>query len=170
MTQTDTHPATARPVRVGIVGYGWWGKTIARHVAQSSKLEWAAVAEADTAVRDGLTCDLNQTLAGQTPRVYTRFADLLTCLDLDAVILCTPENPTGWDITTTLKGQAPVTTFAPPHPAVRDNLKAFARAIRGEAPYPVSHTEMLANVAAVEAIMKSVDSKGLESIAAPRLG
>jgi hypothetical protein len=29
---------------------------------------------------------------------------------------------------------------------------------------------MLANVAAVEAIMKSVDSKGLESIAAPRLG
>ena len=67
-----------------------------------------------------------------------------------------PEHPTGWDITTTLQGQAPQTRFAPPHPSVRANLEAFARAIRGVAPYPVTHGEMLANVAALEAIMSSV--------------
>lgn len=355
MTQVNTSSA-ARAVRVGVVGYGWWGKTIARHLAQSARLEWAAVAEADPGIRAGIANELGtDALKGQAPRVYDSFDALLTCPDLDAVILCTPhqqhadqivaaasagkhvfcekplcltladaqravaccvqnqrvlgigherrfepavialreaiasgqlgtilqiegnfnqnkfldlprdnwrlsktyapvgpltatgihlvdlsiavlgpaqavwarlatrgsdfengdtlaimlafenganalvsavlatpfdgrfavygsfgwceirdrthpENPTGWDITTTLKGQAPVKTFAPPHPAVRDNLEAFARAICGEAPYPVSHTEMLANVSAVEAIMKSVDSKALEWIAAPSLG
>jgi hypothetical protein len=40
-------------------------------------------------------------------------------------------------------------------------------AIRGEKAYPVTHKEMLANVAALEAIMKSVVSKQIEPIAVP---
>jgi hypothetical protein len=40
-------------------------------------------------------------------------------------------------------------------------------AIRGEQDYPVTHKEMLANVAALEAIMKSVISKSIETIATP---
>jgi predicted dehydrogenase len=66
-----------------------------------------------------------------------------------------PENPTGWDVKTVLRGQAPQTRFAAPSPSVRDNLEAFAQAIRGVNPYPVTHREMLANVAALEAIMQS---------------
>ncbi len=58
-----------------------------------------------------------------------------------------PENPTGWDVKTVLRGQAPQTRFAAPSPSVRDNLEAFAQAIRGVRPYPVTHREMLANVA-----------------------
>ena len=78
-----------------------------------------------------------------------------------------PENPAGWDIKRVMQGQEPVTSFADQSPTVLANLEAFAMAIRGEQPYPVTHKEMLANVAALEAIMKSVVSKHIEPIAAP---
>ncbi len=75
-----------------------------------------------------------------------------------------PENPSGWDITTVLRGKEPQKRFASPHPTVLANLEAFAKAVRQIAPYPVSTDEMLANVAALEAIMKSVQSKGLQRV------
>lgn len=80
-----------------------------------------------------------------------------------------PEQPTGWDICRVMRGQAPVRSFAPPHPTVRSNLEAFAAAIRQERAYPVSHREMLANVAALEAIMTSAASGQLVPVAAPDL-
>jgi predicted dehydrogenase len=76
-----------------------------------------------------------------------------------------PESPSGWDITRVLSGQAAEKWFAPAHPAVLDNLHAFAQAVRGVAPYPVRPAEMLANVAALEAIMRSAKSRALEPIA-----
>jgi predicted dehydrogenase len=72
-----------------------------------------------------------------------------------------PEQPSGWDITTVIRGQEKTIRFSPPHPSVLSNLEAFAKAIRGVESYPVSHAEMLANVASLEAIMRSVDHKGL---------
>jgi hypothetical protein len=75
-----------------------------------------------------------------------------------------PENPTGWNVTTQLRDQERKTHFMPPAPAVRNNLEAFAKGIRKVAPYPVSHTEMLANVGALEAIMRSVVSRKIEAI------
>jgi predicted dehydrogenase len=77
-----------------------------------------------------------------------------------------PELSTGWDVTTVHRGETPVTTFAPPHPAVRDNLEAFAAAVAGAKPYPVSLAEMSANVHTFEAITRSVASGGLEAISA----
>ncbi|MEY4645187.1 MAG: hypothetical protein RLZZ596_2018 [Pseudomonadota bacterium] len=78
-----------------------------------------------------------------------------------------PELPTGWDVTTVLRGQERQSYFVPAHPAALSNLEAFAMAIRGVRPYPVSHREMLANVAAVQAIMNSVRSGTIEAVAAP---
>jgi predicted dehydrogenase len=78
-----------------------------------------------------------------------------------------PESPTGWDITESMRGQSPQNRFAAPHPTVRANLEAFAMAIRQQAPYPVTTREMLANVAALEAIMTSVRTRGLVQVAAP---
>jgi predicted dehydrogenase len=75
-----------------------------------------------------------------------------------------PENSTGWDVTSVLRDQAPVTTFHAPHPSVRDNLEAFGRAALGEAPYPVSLDEMLMNVRSFEAIQQSVKSGAIETI------
>ncbi len=77
-----------------------------------------------------------------------------------------PENSTGWDVTTALRGQPPQTRFAPPAPSVRSNLEAFAQAVRGVRPYPVPAREMLANVAALQAIMRSVQRRALVPVAA----
>jgi predicted dehydrogenase len=77
-----------------------------------------------------------------------------------------PENPTGWDITTALRGQAAQKRFAPPQPSVLTNLEAFAQAVRGVRPYPVTAREMLANVAALEAIMASVQRRTPVPVAA----
>src|SRR5664279_4260613 len=75
-----------------------------------------------------------------------------------------PEESTGWDVTSVHRDEAPVTVFYPPHPAVRDNLKAFGRAALGQAPYPVALDEMLANVRSFEAIQRSVKSGAIETI------
>lgn len=75
-----------------------------------------------------------------------------------------PENPTGWDISMIFSGIETVTHFNETHPTVRANLEAFANGVRGITPYPVSTNEMLANVAALESIMKSADSGLIEKI------
>ena len=76
-----------------------------------------------------------------------------------------PEHSTGWDVTTALSGQEKQTRFFPPHPAVLANLESFAMAIRGVRPYPVTKQDMLANVAALEAIMTSARTQAIERIA-----
>jgi predicted dehydrogenase len=75
-----------------------------------------------------------------------------------------PENPTGWDVTSTHRDEAPVTEFRAPHPAVRDNLEAFGKAALGRATYPVALEEMLANVRSFEAIQRSIKSGAIEAI------
>jgi predicted dehydrogenase len=75
-----------------------------------------------------------------------------------------PENSTGWDVTSVHRDEEPMKAFYAPHPAVRDNLEAFGRAALGQAPYPVSLDEMLANVRSFEAIQRSVKSGTIETI------
>jgi len=77
-----------------------------------------------------------------------------------------PEQPSGWDLTTAAPGAAPTTRFLPPHPAVRDNLESFARAVAGEATYPVALEEMAANVHTYEAIARSVRSGRIARVVA----
>ncbi|GGK35679.1 Gfo/Idh/MocA family protein [Salinarimonas ramus] len=75
-----------------------------------------------------------------------------------------PESPSGWDVEECLRGGERVSTFWPPHPAVRDNLDAFAAALRGEAPYPVTLDEMEANVRTFEAVTRSAASGAIETV------
>jgi predicted dehydrogenase len=75
-----------------------------------------------------------------------------------------PEHSTGWDVTSVRRGEAPAIRFLPPHPAVRDNLEAFACAAAGEAPYPISLDEMTTNVRTFEAITRSALSGKLERV------
>jgi predicted dehydrogenase len=44
------------------------------------------------------------------------------------------------------------------------NLEAFAAAATGGAPYPVPQEQMLANIAALEAIFKSAKSGNIEKV------
>ena len=78
-----------------------------------------------------------------------------------------PENPSGWDVTTCLAGKERTTIFVPPHASVRANLEAFATAVAGGPAYPVTQREMLANVAALEAIMRSTGTGRVEAIMQP---
>lgn len=75
-----------------------------------------------------------------------------------------PESPTGWDVTRVRRDQPTETAYYQPHPAVRDNLEAFARAALGQGTYPVTYGEMLSNVRTFEAIQRSANSGGIEPV------
>jgi predicted dehydrogenase len=69
-----------------------------------------------------------------------------------------PQAPTGWLLTRGRHGSPQETVEYPAMPVVRANLEAFAEAAAGRAPYPVTHDEMIANIAAFEAISKAADT------------
>lgn len=75
-----------------------------------------------------------------------------------------PEAPEGWTLTTCLRGQRATSVEMPPAPAVLHNLEAFADAASGGTPYPVSRSEMIANVSALEAIFRSAASGAVERV------
>ncbi|MCA6106207.1 Gfo/Idh/MocA family protein [Bradyrhizobium cenepequi] len=75
-----------------------------------------------------------------------------------------PERPTGWDVTRVVRGSDRSVAYYPPHPAVRDNLEAFGRAIRGDGAYPVTHDEMRFDVRVFEAVQRSVLTGQLETV------
>lgn len=74
------------------------------------------------------------------------------------------EAPDGWIVTEGWKNK-PITVreVAPAEP-VRDNLRAFAHAVRGVSAYPISGEDMINNIALLEAIVRSAKSGELERI------
>lgn len=75
-----------------------------------------------------------------------------------------PEASTGWTMNWHIRGDGPQTATFDPHPAVRSNLEAFADAAMGGPPYPVPQEQMLANICALEAVVKSTRSGQLERV------
>jgi predicted dehydrogenase len=76
------------------------------------------------------------------------------------------ESPNGWWLTRATAGGEPQRTEYPATRPVLDNLEAFAAAVEGRAPYPVSPRAMLATIAALEAVFRSAESGGVEPVAA----
>jgi predicted dehydrogenase len=55
----------------------------------------------------------------------------------------------------------PITEMeVPPAESVKDNLVAFARAIRGEAPHPITSEDLVNNIGILEAIITSAARDG----------
>lgn len=75
-----------------------------------------------------------------------------------------PEAPQGWALTTTLRGDARRSVDYPPAPPLLADLEAYADAIEGNAPYPVPHGQMVAMVAALEAIVRSTRTGLVEAV------
>jgi predicted dehydrogenase len=75
-----------------------------------------------------------------------------------------PQSPEGWTLTTYMHGGRRQTVEYPAVPMVRANLEAFADAAAGRAPYPVSHADMVANIAAFEAICKAAESRQIVAV------
>ena len=70
------------------------------------------------------------------------------------------ESPAGWVVTSATTGSPISVTEVPPAEPVRDNLVAFARAIRGIAPYPITGDELINNISILEAIIASAAKDG----------
>ena len=75
------------------------------------------------------------------------------------------EAPDGWVVTSAGTGTPISVREAEPAEPVRDNLVAFARAVRGESDYPISGEDMINNIAVLEAIVASANSGQVEKIA-----
>jgi predicted dehydrogenase len=70
------------------------------------------------------------------------------------------ETPAGWVVTSAVADGPITVTEVPPAEPVKDNLVAFARAIRGEAPYPITGDDLVNNITILEAIIKSAARDG----------
>ena len=66
-----------------------------------------------------------------------------------------PATPEGWTLTQVVSGDKRTTQEYPPASSILANLEAFADAAEGGTPYPVTQKEMVANIAALEAIIES---------------
>lgn len=76
------------------------------------------------------------------------------------------EAPAGWVVTRAMRnGPITVEEVGPAEPVLA-NLDAFARAVAGKAPYPITGEEMIANIALLEAIIAGATSRRLEQVAA----
>ena len=62
------------------------------------------------------------------------------------------EAPEGWIVTSATAGGKIVTVELPPAEPVKDNLVAFARAVRGKETYPITAAHLINNIALLEAV------------------
>ena len=107
--------------------------------------------------KSGGTAYISATLV--TPFV-SRFAVFGTKGWIDIRDKAHVESPAGWIVTSAMTGTPISVTEVPPAEPVRDNLVAFARAVRGEAAYPITGDELVNNIAILEAIIASAAKDG----------
>jgi predicted dehydrogenase len=70
------------------------------------------------------------------------------------------EAPAGWVVTSAMAGGPISVTDLPPAEPVKDNLVAFARAIRSGPAYPITAKDLVNNISILEAIIKSAAKNG----------
>ena len=75
------------------------------------------------------------------------------------------ETPAGWIVTSAMAGGPITTAEIPAAEPVKDNLVAFARAIRGKETYPITAAQLVNNIALLEAVFKSALSRKIETVA-----
>jgi len=112
--------------------------------------------------RSGGTAYVSATLA--TPFI-SRFAVFGTKGWIEIRDKAHVEAPEGWVITSASTGTPISVREVGPAEPVRDNLVAFAKAVRGEGLYPISGEDMIANIALLEAIVASAKTGQIVEIA-----
>jgi predicted dehydrogenase len=74
------------------------------------------------------------------------------------------EAPDGWVVTSAMAGGPIITEEIGPAEPVKDNLVAFARAVRGAEQYPITSGQLVNNIALLEAVFKSALSGKIETV------
>ncbi|MFN0114035.1 MAG: Gfo/Idh/MocA family protein [Paracoccaceae bacterium] len=75
------------------------------------------------------------------------------------------EAPEGWVVTSAMAGAKIAVAELPPAEPVKDNLIAFARAVRGREAYPITAAHLIDNIALLEAVFASAKSGRIEAVA-----
>ena len=75
------------------------------------------------------------------------------------------EAPDGWVVTKGLKGRPITVEEVGKAEPVLWNLEAFGRAVARKAPYPITGDQLVANIALLEAIVRSSTSGTTEPVA-----
>jgi predicted dehydrogenase len=75
------------------------------------------------------------------------------------------ESPDGWVVTSAMAGGPIQTVEVGKAEPVKDNLVAFARAVRGTAAYPITGDHLINNIALLEAVFASAKSGRIEAVA-----
>lgn len=75
------------------------------------------------------------------------------------------EAPDGWIVTSAMAGGPIITREIGKAEPVKDNLVAFARAVRGGPVYPVTAEHLVNNIALLEAVFASAKSGRIETVA-----
>ena len=107
--------------------------------------------------KSGGTAYISATLV--TPFV-SRFAVFGTKGWIDIRDKAHVESPDGWIVTSAMTGTPITVTEIPPAEPVRDNLVAFAKAVRGEEAYPITGDDLINNISILEAIIASAAQDG----------
>jgi predicted dehydrogenase len=107
--------------------------------------------------KNGGTAYISATLA--TPFI-SRFALFGTKGWIDIRDKAHVESPAGWVVTSATAGSPISVVELPPAEPVRDNLVAFARAVRGLAAYPITGEQLVNNISILEAIIASAAADG----------
>ncbi len=74
------------------------------------------------------------------------------------------EAPDGWVVTRAWTGSPITVTEVGRAEPVRDNLAAFAQAVRGQRAYPITGAQMIANTALLEAIIRAAATGAIETV------
>ena len=75
------------------------------------------------------------------------------------------EAPAGWIVTSAFTGGPITTVEVPPAEPVKDNLVAFARAVRGTQAYPITADQLVETIALLEEVFASALSGKTETVA-----
>jgi len=81
--------AADKPLKLGVIGVGWYGMVDAKAALKVGGVEIAAICDVDSEHLDKNAAEL-QKLQGQRPATFKLYQDLLAAGGLDAVIIATP--------------------------------------------------------------------------------
>src|SRR6478735_3057383 len=81
-----------KPLRVGLIGCGWYGKCDIIRLMQVAPVEIVSLCDVDKKMLEGAAEIFAQKQKGKKPRTYANYKDMLKEKDLDIVEVATPDH------------------------------------------------------------------------------
>jgi predicted dehydrogenase len=85
-------PAAEKPLRVGLIGSGWYGKLDVRRLLQVAQAEVVSLCDVDKKMLAEAIDLIAERQKGKKPRTFTDYKEMLKEKDLDIVEVATPDH------------------------------------------------------------------------------